>query len=322
MRRWPAVISGLIVLAALVLARVSGAEMGAATIPVAIELSAFVPSQVNIGLGDTVRWTNKDGFAHTVTSNQPLFNSGVISPGLTFGYMFNTPGDYIYHCTIHTNMGGLVHVAATASTATATATRTATATPAPNYLALIVRPPPTPTATPIPPSLATLVIQLVDMPSGFTVDEFREVTNAEAAQSYLDPAAALAAFAAQGRESAWFVRYLSDDYIFTDASGVSDQAVRYLTPEGADAGLDYAVADEVAEFPDYGTILIFPPIEADRTVAKLRTYTSDGITYRKYFFALRKGRYVAIVQVVGLSSALNVHSKAAVYARKAAARLP
>jgi hypothetical protein len=196
------------------------------------------------------------------------------------------------------------------------------------YLPVVIVPLPSPTATatpeptPIPPALSTLVIQPEDMPAGYTVDASQEVTNAESAANYLDPAAALAAFQQQGRETSWYIRYLSNS-VFADVLGVSDQAIRYFTPEGADAGMDYAIADELAQFPGYGIPIIYPPIEADRSAAYVRTFTDDnGVKFRKYYFAIRKGRYVAIVQVVGLASALDRHSKAAAYAYLAAARLP
>jgi plastocyanin len=66
----------------------------------------FTPQNVTlvIGKNNTVQWTNKDVTAHTVTSDvgdSISFNSGLISPGQTFVYTFNTPGVYPYECTLH-----------------------------------------------------------------------------------------------------------------------------------------------------------------------------------------------------------------------------
>jgi hypothetical protein len=48
---------------------------------------------------------------HTVvsTSGNEL-DSGIISPGGTFAHIFNDPGTYEYHCSIHTTMVGNIVV--------------------------------------------------------------------------------------------------------------------------------------------------------------------------------------------------------------------
>jgi plastocyanin len=70
---------------------------------------AFNPASKTISVGTTITWTNKDSFAHTVTSGVPnaqdgLFNSGNLNNGATFSYKFNTVGTYKYYCTIHGSM--------------------------------------------------------------------------------------------------------------------------------------------------------------------------------------------------------------------------
>src|SRR5260370_28184901 len=37
---------------------------------------AFVPPTITIAAGTQVHWTNQDGFAHTVTADDPPFQSG------------------------------------------------------------------------------------------------------------------------------------------------------------------------------------------------------------------------------------------------------
>ena len=39
-----------------------------------------------------------------------LFDSGHMEPGETFEYLFETPGSFAYHCTLHPWMGGIVQV--------------------------------------------------------------------------------------------------------------------------------------------------------------------------------------------------------------------
>lgn len=70
----------------------------------------FSPSQVTIGRGGTVVWTNNDTVAHTVTSTVGEFDSSVLNPGGTVSYTFSTQGTYNYRCNLHPNMTGTVIV--------------------------------------------------------------------------------------------------------------------------------------------------------------------------------------------------------------------
>lgn len=78
---------------------------------VSIEEFAFTPGTIIITTGTTVRWTNEDSVAHTVTSDPAgVFDSGTLQPGETFEYRFDTPGTYPYLCTLHPSMTGTVIV--------------------------------------------------------------------------------------------------------------------------------------------------------------------------------------------------------------------
>jgi plastocyanin len=86
---------------------------------------AFSPNPVEVKVGDTVTWTNKDATPHTVTSGQggsspkpdgkfnssPNFNP-TINAGQTYSVKFNETGDYPYYCELHSTMVGTVKVAA------------------------------------------------------------------------------------------------------------------------------------------------------------------------------------------------------------------
>jgi len=69
---------------------------------------AFSPASVTIAVGDTVRWTEMDGFGHSSTSDTGLWDSGSLPLNGTFSFTFNSPGTYLYHCTPHPFMTGMV----------------------------------------------------------------------------------------------------------------------------------------------------------------------------------------------------------------------
>jgi plastocyanin len=77
---------------------------------VKIQGMAFSPSVITVTAGTTVKWTNYDNVAHTVTSDDGLFDSGSISTNGTFSQTFDSTGTYDYHCTPHPTMTASVVV--------------------------------------------------------------------------------------------------------------------------------------------------------------------------------------------------------------------
>jgi plastocyanin len=84
---------------------------------------AFDPNPVNVKVGDTVTWTNKDSQIHTVISGTgpsdpamgKVFDSSpglktLLSPNQTFSHKFDTAGEFPYFCTLHPAMVGKVVV--------------------------------------------------------------------------------------------------------------------------------------------------------------------------------------------------------------------
>lgn len=69
--------------------------------------TAFDPIRVDVGVGATVGWVNRDGIPHTVTS--ATFHDGAASwekdgrfgPSETTRHTFEEAGIYEYYCTIH-----------------------------------------------------------------------------------------------------------------------------------------------------------------------------------------------------------------------------
>ena len=74
--------------------------------------TAYSPTSLTVTHGTTVKWTNGDGFAHTVTNDAGSGETFDLSVGAggTVSHTFNTAGTYNYHCTIHSNMHGAIVV--------------------------------------------------------------------------------------------------------------------------------------------------------------------------------------------------------------------
>lgn len=81
--------------------------------------TAYDPLTLTIEAGTTVRWTNDDSIAHTVTSGTSdgaagtadgVFDSGFMNTGDTFSYTFEEVGEYGYYCIPHPWMRGTVIV--------------------------------------------------------------------------------------------------------------------------------------------------------------------------------------------------------------------
>lgn len=71
---------------------------------VLIQSFAFTPSTINVSLNSTVTWTNKDAAAHSVTSDDGLFDSGLFATNATYSHQFTTAGTFNYHCSAHSSM--------------------------------------------------------------------------------------------------------------------------------------------------------------------------------------------------------------------------
>jgi len=80
------------------------------TIQAAIDNFAFTPKEMTIKAGSTVRWTNKDDIPHTVTSDSNLFSSPTLDTNQAFQFTFEKPGRFLYFCTLHPMMTGVITV--------------------------------------------------------------------------------------------------------------------------------------------------------------------------------------------------------------------
>jgi len=78
---------------------------------VSLTSAGFQPAQLQVKVGATVMWTNKDTVAHTVTSDTAgVFDSGAINAGATFKFTFSQAGTFTYHSTSDSGWAGTVTV--------------------------------------------------------------------------------------------------------------------------------------------------------------------------------------------------------------------
>jgi plastocyanin len=75
-----------------------------------IQGMAFDPSTITVTTGTSITWTNKDAIGHSVTSDNGVFDSGILNSTETFSYTFNTAGTFAYHCKVHSSMTASVIV--------------------------------------------------------------------------------------------------------------------------------------------------------------------------------------------------------------------
>ncbi len=85
-----------------------GSKHAPTTHHVEIRAMTFEPALVDVAVGDTVVWTNKDIVPHTVTSTEKRFDSRSIAQNAEWAYVVTAPGELTYVCTFHPTMFGTV----------------------------------------------------------------------------------------------------------------------------------------------------------------------------------------------------------------------
>ncbi|HJV87460.1 MAG TPA: cupredoxin family copper-binding protein [Noviherbaspirillum sp.] len=71
---------------------------------VVIEAMRYAPQTLEVKAGDTVVWTNKDPFPHTVTAQNHAFDSGEIAADGSWKFKPVRKGTFTYMCTLHPTM--------------------------------------------------------------------------------------------------------------------------------------------------------------------------------------------------------------------------
>ena len=104
--------SRLVITAAAALMVLAWSSQGAAaarkptTHRLTIEGTTFTPETLTVKVGDTIVWTNKDPFPHTITSTTGAFDSQAIAPEKSWQYKAVKKGEFPYACTLHPTMKG------------------------------------------------------------------------------------------------------------------------------------------------------------------------------------------------------------------------
>lgn len=75
----------------------------------------FTPNPINISVGSTVTWTNKDTTAHAIVADNGAFSSGTIASGGEYTYSFRSAGTFMYHDSANSNMSGIVNVSSSSA---------------------------------------------------------------------------------------------------------------------------------------------------------------------------------------------------------------
>ncbi|MFL6674638.1 MAG: cupredoxin family copper-binding protein [Massilia sp.] len=77
---------------------------------VVVEAMQFSPARLEVNVGETVVWKNKDFFPHTATSSDRSFDSGAIASGASWTFRATSKGVHEYICTLHPGMKGVLVV--------------------------------------------------------------------------------------------------------------------------------------------------------------------------------------------------------------------
>lgn len=85
---------------------------GTGAVAVSIKDFEFAPATITAKVGDLVTFTNDGAVAHNATLDAGTCATPDVQPGSSDGLRFAVAGSYPFHCTIHTQMKGLITVGA------------------------------------------------------------------------------------------------------------------------------------------------------------------------------------------------------------------
>lgn len=77
---------------------------------VLIKNFSFSPPTLTVPRGTSIKITNGDGTAHTLTASDGSFGTKILNGGATTTLRLDTPGRFAYVCSIHATMHGALVV--------------------------------------------------------------------------------------------------------------------------------------------------------------------------------------------------------------------
>src|SRR5215212_3497684 len=100
MKRLACLIAALSIVSLLMFVPAAGAQQeDQGVVPVSIQDGYFDPADITVASGTTVMWTNEGYQPHTVTSDDGLFDSGLLYPGDSYWVTLYGQGTTTYHCS-------------------------------------------------------------------------------------------------------------------------------------------------------------------------------------------------------------------------------
>ncbi len=108
--RWLAIALAALVSAALLWGLGAAPEGAPRRHVVEISGFAFAPRTLEVGVGDTVVWLNRDFVPHTATATDGAWDSGEIAGNASRSYVARERGRYEYVCELHPSMTGTLVV--------------------------------------------------------------------------------------------------------------------------------------------------------------------------------------------------------------------
>jgi plastocyanin len=77
---------------------------------VSMSASAYTPADIDVLVGDTVRWSNDSVRDHTVSADDGTWSSARLGISEAYSHRFDDAGSVPYYCKLHVFMRGVVNV--------------------------------------------------------------------------------------------------------------------------------------------------------------------------------------------------------------------
>ena len=75
-----------------------------------IDNFTFSPAALNVAVGTTVTWINRDDIPHSVVAKDKTFRSKAMDTDDVYSFTFTSAGSFDYFCGLHPHMTGKVVV--------------------------------------------------------------------------------------------------------------------------------------------------------------------------------------------------------------------